>query len=84
VQHWFWREVLANAVDKWFGPPAVVKIRVMEFSRTRVEGRRYVRIGAASADGNLTIVFFRHDDGSWNVFPAKAGRLTMRAYLLAA
>ena len=75
---------LRTLVDKWFGPPAVVTIRVMEFSRTRTEGRRYVRIGAASADGNLTIVFFRHDDGSWNVFPAKASRVTMRAYPLAA
>lgn len=75
---------LRTLVDKWFGPPSVVTTRVMEFSRTRVDGRRYVRIGAASADGNLTIVFFRHDDGSWNVFPAKASRITMHAYPLAA
>jgi hypothetical protein len=34
--------------------------------------------------GDLTIVFFRHGDGSWNVFLAKAGRRTMRAYPLAA
>ncbi|MFM0336817.1 hypothetical protein [Paraburkholderia fungorum] len=75
---------LRTLVGKWFGPPAVVTIHVMEFSRTRTDGRRYVRIGAARADGSLTIVFFRHDDGSWNVFPAKANRPTMLAYALAA
>jgi hypothetical protein len=75
---------LRTLVDKWLGPSAVVTIRVMEFSRTRTDRRRYVRIGAARADGSLTIVFFRHDDGSWNVFPAKASTPTMRAYPLAA
>jgi hypothetical protein len=44
----------------------------------------YVRIGAAGADRSFTIVFFRHDDGSWNVFPAETSRPAMRAYALAA
>jgi hypothetical protein len=75
---------LRTLVGKWFGLSAVVTIRVMEFSRTRTGRRRYVRISAARADGSLTIVFFRHDDGSWNVFPAKASRPAMRAYPLSA
>ena len=75
---------LRTLVGKWFGPSAVVGIRVMEFSRTGTDRRRYVRIGTALADGSLTIVFFRHDDGSWNVFPAKASRPAMGAYRLAA
>jgi hypothetical protein len=75
---------LRTLVGKWFGPSAVVTIRVMEFSRTRTDRRRYVRIGAARADERLTIAFFRHADGSRNVFPAKASRPAMRAYPLAA
>jgi hypothetical protein len=75
---------LRTLVGKWFGPSAVVTIRVMEFGRTRTDRRRYVRIGAARAGESLAIVFFRHDDGSWNVFPAKASRPAMRAYPLAA
>ena len=75
---------LRTLVDKWFGPSAVVTIRVVEFSRTRTDRRRYVRIGAVRSDGYLTIVFFRHDDGSWNVFPANVSTPTMRAYPLAA
>jgi hypothetical protein len=75
---------LRTLVSKWFGSSAVATLRVMEFSRTGTDRRRYVRIGAARADESLTIVFFRHDDGSWNVFPAKADGPVMRAYPLAA
>jgi hypothetical protein len=75
---------LRMLVGKWFGSSAVLTIRVMEFGRTRTDRRRYVRIGAVRADGGLTIVFFRHDDGSWNVFPAKTSTPAMRAYPLAA
>ncbi|MFX1689673.1 hypothetical protein PWR05_34930 [Paraburkholderia sp. A2RI-6] len=75
---------LRTMVGKWFGPSAVVTVRVMEFSRTRTDRRRYVRIGTVRADGGLTIVFFRHEDGSWNVFPAKVSTPAMCAYPLAA
>ena len=71
-------------VVKWFGPAAVVTARVLAFSRTSSDRRRYVRIGAVRSDGYLAIVFFRHDDGSWNVFPANASTPAMRAYPLAA
>src|ERR1700686_5301926 len=75
---------LRTLVGKWFGPSAVMTIRVVEFSRTRTDRRRYVRIGEARVDGSLTIVFFRHDDGSWNVFPAKRRAPAMHAHPLAA
>jgi hypothetical protein len=75
---------LRSLVAKWFGHSAVVAVRVMEFGRTPSDRRRYVRIGVIRPDEGLTIVFFRHDDGSWNVFPAKASTPAMRAYPLAA
>ncbi|MFM0027350.1 hypothetical protein PQR70_13915 [Paraburkholderia madseniana] len=71
-------------VDKWFGPGAAMTVRVIEFSRTRSDRRRYLRIGALRPEGCLTIIFFRHDDGSWNVFPPKTDMPAMRACLLAA
>lgn len=75
---------LRTLVGKWFGPSAGMTIRVIEFSRTRMDRRRYVRIGEHQVDGGLTIVFFRHDDGSWNVFPAKTNTPVMHAYQIAA
>ncbi|MCY0852911.1 MULTISPECIES: hypothetical protein [unclassified Cupriavidus] len=67
---------------KWFGPGAA--LRVIEFSRAPSDRRRYVRIGTLRPEGWVTIVFFRHDDGSWNVFPPKTDMLGMRACQLAA
>lgn len=75
---------LRRLVGKWFGPSGVMTLRVVEFGRTPTDRRRYVRIGEARVDGALTIVFFRHDDGSWNVFPATRRTPAMHPYQLAA
>ncbi|MFM0132352.1 hypothetical protein PQR09_31460 [Paraburkholderia sediminicola] len=56
-------------VDKWGRPAVPMTARVMEFSRTRPDRRRYVRVGTFRREACFAIVFFRHDDGSWNVFP---------------
>lgn len=74
---------LRALVDKWLGPGAAMTVRVMEFSRTPWDQRRYVRVGAFAQEGSFSIVFFRHDDGSWNVFPPKINVPTMRAWRLA-
>lgn len=74
---------LRSLVGKWFGTASVVPVRVMEFSRTPSHRTRYVRVSARGPQGCLTIVFFRHDDGSWNVFPPNAKVLAMCAYRLA-
>jgi hypothetical protein len=70
-------------VDKWIGPGVPMTARVMEFSRTRSDRRRYVRVGTFRRDECFAIVFFRHDDGSWNVFPPGTDMPTMRACRLA-
>jgi hypothetical protein len=36
------------------------------------------------ANGPIAIIFFRHDDGTWNVFPPQARRPSMSAQRLAA
>jgi hypothetical protein len=74
---------LRALVDKWLGPGAAMTVRVMEFSRTPLDRTRYVRVGALAQEGSFSIVFFRHDDGSWNVFPPKTNVPTMCACRLA-
>jgi hypothetical protein len=66
-------------VDKWLGPGGAMTVRVMEFSRTRSDRRRYVRVGTFWREECFAIVFFRHDDGSWNVFPPGTDMPAMRA-----
>ncbi len=77
---------LRMLVGKWFGTDAAAAVRVMGFGRTRLDGRRYVSVGTWRQEGYLTIVFFRHDDGSWKVFPPSRAHMPAmsRAYRLVA
>jgi hypothetical protein len=59
-------------VEKWLAPSPSIPVRVTEFSRTRTDGRRYVRVETALAAGERSLFFFRHDDGCWCVFPPTA------------
>jgi hypothetical protein len=56
-------------VEKWLAPAPATPVRVTAFSRTRVGGRRYVCVETSSPSGARALFFFRHDDGSWCVFP---------------
>jgi hypothetical protein len=62
-------KTLRWAVDKWLAPTASAPARVMRCPRATGAGRRCVRVEASRPDGPLSFFFFRHDDGSWNVFP---------------
>jgi hypothetical protein len=67
-------------VEKWLTPTLATPIRVIRFSRTRPNRKRYVCVEALRPGGSVTLFFFRHDDGTWRVFPPETGRLTIRAY----
>jgi len=67
------------AVDKWLAPSTAAPARVMRCARMAGSGRRCVRVEALRPDGLLSFFFFRHDDGSWNVFPPAAVRPVMNA-----
>ncbi|MFM0034144.1 hypothetical protein PQQ53_03050 [Paraburkholderia strydomiana] len=56
-------------VEKWLAPAQSAPVHVTEFSRTRVGGRRYVRVETSAKGGLRSLFFFRHDDGCWCVFP---------------
>jgi hypothetical protein len=60
-------------VEKWLAPAPSAPLHVTEFSRTRLSGRRYVRVETSSVGtGSRALFFFRHDDGCWCVFPPTA------------
>ncbi|SEA41653.1 hypothetical protein SAMN05192564_1011403 [Paraburkholderia sartisoli] len=60
---------LRNLVESWLGSERTEDIRVTRYSRIGRKVRRHVCVEAVRESGTLTIVFFRHDDGSWCVFP---------------
>jgi hypothetical protein len=71
-------------VEKWLSPAPSELVHVTEFSRTRVRGRRYVRVETSSGQGGRALFFFRHDDGCWCVFPPTADTPNRSAPALAA
>jgi hypothetical protein len=71
-------------VEKWLAPAPSAPIHVTEFSRTRVGGRRYVRVETCLEGSLRGLFFFRHDDGCWCVFPPTADTQNVFAYPRAA
>jgi hypothetical protein len=60
---------LGALVDKWLAPSQSRPARVTCMGRLIATHGRYVRLEGCTSTRTLTIVFFRHDDGSWCVFP---------------
>ena len=56
-------------VEKWLGRETTGTMRVMRSSHGARKLWRYVRVEAHRFDGAFSIIFFRHDDGSWYVYP---------------
>jgi hypothetical protein len=67
-------------VEKWLVPTPSTPVHVTQFSRMRSNQRRFVRVEVLRPAGLVGMFFFRHDDGTWCVFPPVTERLVMRAY----
>lgn len=68
------RYSLHDLVDKWLSPIPAESIRIIRLGRSRSNQRPHVRIETTRPNGVVAIIFFRHDDGSWYVFPPPAAR----------
>ncbi|MFM0006237.1 hypothetical protein PQR57_35280 [Paraburkholderia dipogonis] len=64
-------------VEKWLGPDLALHARVTHFSHSRRKRWRYVCVEADRPSGKQAMAFFRHDDGSWCVFPPEYKRPSM-------
>ena len=58
---------LRSLAEKWLMP--ATPIRLTRFSRTGSSRRRYIYVEAQRPEGRVEFFFFRHDDGTWQVFP---------------
>ena len=68
---------LRALVDKWLAPTASAPARVLRTGRTGGNRTRYVCVETRASSGPRSIFLFRHDDGSWCVFPPTEGRPAM-------
>ena len=70
---------LRALAEKWLGLDTIKRATVTRFGRSRRHPWRYVRVEAILPSGALAILFFRHDDGSWCVFPPASPRPAINA-----
>ncbi len=70
---------LRSQVEKWLGPVSEGPVRLTRFSCTRADKTRYVGVRASCASDALTVFFFRHEHGTWCVFPPSASPPTIAA-----
>ncbi|EYS97647.1 hypothetical protein CF68_07785 [Cupriavidus sp. SK-4] len=59
---------LRGLMQKWLGPDAVERARITRM-RDDASPRGYVQVEVERPSGALCLMFFRHADGSWCVFP---------------
>jgi hypothetical protein len=60
---------LRALVEKWLAPTDRTPAHVVRTGRMTTTRARYVSLEGALSSRPLTIVFFRHGKGSWDVFP---------------
>ncbi|MGE8163777.1 hypothetical protein ACQKRQ_27015 [Paraburkholderia sp. NPDC080076] len=68
---------LRAVIEKWLGAEQESEIETVRSGHLANGRTRYVSIVANRRSGTLTLFFFRHGDGSWNVFPPSAPHATM-------
>lgn len=66
-------------VEKWLGLDCLERAQVTRLRSARQHAWRCVRVEDARSSGALAILFFRHEDGSWCVFPPEARRPALNA-----
>lgn len=69
---------LRSLVQKWLWPTQTSSARVTRFGRTALARTRIVRLEVSRPERPIVLLFFRHADGTWNVFPQASHGPTMR------
>jgi hypothetical protein len=75
---------LQQSIDKWFSPTQRDQIRVTRFRRNILGGQTGVMVRLLGATDTIELLFFRHSDGTWCIFPAAERGPTMKASALVA
>jgi len=78
------RKSLSMQIHKWFGSACTKTIHITRTSLPNGWRVRCVTVRATQPDNSIVVAFFRHGDGSWQVYPPQAGHQHMSAYRRAA
>ncbi|CAE6871979.1 hypothetical protein [Paraburkholderia domus] len=75
---------LRMLVEKWSGLKGSRSVRVRLLDRSQSGPARCVCVETQRTAGTVTLFFFQHSDGSWQVFPPGTNRPAMSICRLAA
>jgi hypothetical protein len=75
---------LRHTIDKWLAPTPAAPVHAIRLCRMQSSHVRYVRVETIRSAGVFALLLFRHDDGTWQVFPPAIVRTTMNPLRLAA
>ena len=64
-------------IEHWLGPELGDEVRVTRFRNRRSTRECYVRVETFNAAGPVAMFFFRHQDGTWRIFPPSQERPAM-------
>lgn len=61
-------------VEHWLAPDRSEMVRVTEFRNRRSKNECYVRVEISSGVAPAAMFFFRHQDGTWRIYPPSRQR----------
>lgn len=68
---------LHSMVAHWLVPDPAKPVRVTKFRNRRSTRECYVYIETVKAGGQVAMFFFRHQDGTWRIYPPTRKRLAL-------
>jgi hypothetical protein len=69
---------LRSIVQNWLSPKPEAPVRVTEFKKGKLGSGCYVRVETTRGSSTVSMLFFRHRNGLWCVFPSRAEQPSMR------
>jgi hypothetical protein len=68
------KQSLRLVVNKWIAARSEGNVRLTRSPHAQSGAGRFVCVEVTQKDRPFAIIFFRHEDGSWQVFPPPARR----------
>ena len=75
------RKSLRLLIEQWFAPTSTRPVRLRRLGGMPSSRQHYVCVEVSCRARSLAILFFRHSDGTWHVFPPEAERPAMSGFL---
>lgn len=70
---------LRSMVEHWLGAAPSERVRVTEFRNRRSKRECYVCVETFKGKRPVAMFFFRHQDGTWRIYPPGRERPALRA-----